>query len=425
MEERKVKKTKKRKGDLKLRIASVVLAVVIWIILSITLFPNIQITVYDVPVKLDVSGTFAEENGLSVVNFNEDTKVDVKLSGMRYEIGNYEADDLVATVEIKDVYSDGTYDLGISVKSAHGDDCNFLKVTPSTCRVKFDYTKSLEFPVEVEYSGISADEGYTLKTPVVSPEAVKVTGPEGEISKISRAVVTVRENNLKLTEPYSVDDAQIMLYSESGKAIDTSNMTFSQETFNVTFSVNMSKTVPFTLNIKNVPDNFDLSTVKYTFEPENITVLSGKDISSLGSINVGSINLNEIDVDKEYEFDVVLDKDLTNASGIDKVKVRFDKNGFSSKKLTLDTSNIRILNAPADKTVEIKTEKISDVLIVGLESYIDRITANDVVAEFDMSSQNVENGNLQVQVKIYSPRYNCIWYSGEAKNVSLSISDKE
>lgn len=424
MEERKVKKSTKRKNDMMLRIVSVVLAVIIWIILSITMFPTIYTTVYDVPVKLDINGTFAAENGLSVVNFDEDTTVDVTLNGMRYEIGNYGTEDLVASVEVKDVYSDGTYNLAISVKSAHGDDINIAKVSPSTCKVKFDYNKSVELPLEVEYSGVSAGEGYTLKTPKVEPETISITGPENEISKISRAVVKVNEDRLKVTETFSTEDTEIVLYTDSGSVVDNKNLEFSEDLFKVTFPVYMSKTVPFTLNVKQTGDNFNTDTLKYTFDPETITIHSSKDISSLESLNVGSLNLNEIKLDGEYEFDVVLENDMINASGVDKVKVSFDTSGFVSKSFTLDSTNIRVLNKPTDKIVSIGTAKISEVTLIGPADVISKLTVKDIVAEYDMENNNIENGNIEVEANIYAKGYGTVWYSGEIKNIILNVSDR-
>ncbi|MBQ8378139.1 MAG: hypothetical protein IJX42_03300 [Oscillospiraceae bacterium] len=425
MEERKVKKSSKSKNNMMLKIVSVVLAVVLWIILSITMFPTIYTTVYDVPVKLDISGTFADENGLSVVNFNENTTVDVKLSGMRYEIGNYSADDLVASVEVKDVFSDGTYELAISVKSAHGDDFNIVKVTPSTCKVKFDYNQSREFPIEVEYTGISADEGYVLKTPVCEPETITISGPENEISKINRAVVLVKGNKQKLTETFSTDDTEIVLYSNNGDVMDKSDFEFSTESFNVTFPVFMSKSVPFSINVKQQGNKFDASSLKFTFDPETINVQSTKDISLVEKIDVGSVNLNEISLDSEFEFDVTLENDIINASGIDKVTAKLDSTGLVSKKFTIDQSNIRILNKPANKAITVNTEKITDVTLIGPKDVMSKLTNIDVVAEYSMQAHSIENGNVEVQATIYAQGYDDVWYSGDVKYIIFNVSDPD
>lgn len=423
MEERKIKKSTKHKNDMALRIVSVVLAVIIWLILSITLFPNISTNVYEVPVKIDLSGTFAEENGLSVVKFDDDMTVDVKLSGMRYQVGNYSAKDLVASVDVKEVYSDGTYRLNINVKSAHGDDVNIVKVTPSTCSVKFDYNKSQDFPLEIEYGGISADEGYTLRTPTVDTDMITVTGPENEISKISRAVVRVMDSKLKLTETYTTDNTEIILYSNDNKILNKDNLEFSQEKFKVTFQVYNSKTVPLTLDIKEPGHNFDVSSLKYKIEPESITIYSAKDISGVESINVGSINLSDIDLEKEFEFDVSLDSDMINASGVDRVKVTFDKTDYISRKFSIGHENIRVLNKPNNKAVSVETTRITEVTVFGPRDAVLQLTEDRIIAEYDMQSASFENGKMEVAVNIYANGYDNVWYAGECKNIILNVSD--
>lgn len=412
----------KLKNDMMLRIASVILAVVIWIILSITLFPTIYITVYDVPVKLEMTGSDAEATGLSAVNFSGE-KVNVQLSGMRYEIGDYKADDLVATLDLSNVTKNGTYDLNIVVKSVHDDKCNITSVSPSTVRVTFENIKSLELPAEVDYSGISAAEGYTLKTPTVSPENIKITGPEGEISKIERAVVKVEGNSQQLTETYTTSNTDIVLYTKDGAEVDKSNLAFAEEEYVVTFPVYMEKTVPFTLSIQQCPDNFDQSILKYSFDPENITVLSNGDISNLESKNAGYLYLNQIDLDTEFTFDIALDNGQINDSGIDKVTVKFDKTGFSSKNFTLSKSHIKLLNPIPGKNIEIRTEKISNVKIIGPADIIKDLKADDLVAEYDMEGSQLENGSYEANVRIYSPSQGKVWCCGNY-DIIISISDK-
>ena len=420
---KKVKISDALQKDFVLRIFSVVLAVIIWIILSITLFPTIYTTVYDVPVKLEIEGTDADANGLSALNY-EEVSVDVRLSGMRYEIGNYNADDLVATLNLEGVTRSGTYELPITVKSAHDDNCEIIKISPAKVKVSFDNIKSLEIPLSVDYSGISADEGYTLKTPVVEPETIKVSGPEGEIQKIDKAVVKVRGNSQKLTESYATSDTELVLYTKDGAVINQTNLTFSENAFTVTFPVYMAQTVPFTLTIQQCPSNFDQSILKYSFNPETITILSNGDIANLSSKNAGYLYLNQIDLDTEFTFDVELDNGQINDSGIDQVTVKFDKTGFASKTFTLNASHIKVINKIVGKTVEVKTEKIPKVVIYGPESVIKKLTADDLIAEYDMEGSQLDNGSYEANVRIYAPSIDTVWCYG-SYDIIVTISDEK
>ena len=72
------KRSKRAKIDLEhlfgnklfLRIFSIVVAVIIWIALSLTLYPTIYKTVSNIPITVDLTGTRAEREGLSVVNYD-------------------------------------------------------------------------------------------------------------------------------------------------------------------------------------------------------------------------------------------------------------------------------------------------------------------------------------------------------------------
>lgn len=420
---KKVKISDAFQNDFVLRIFSVVLAVIIWIILSITLFPTIYTTVYDIPVKLEIEGTDADANGLSALNY-EEVSVDVRLSGMRYEIGNYDADDLVATLSLEGVTKSGTYELPVTVKSAHDDNFEVLKISPAKVRVSFDNIKSLEIPLSVDYSGISADEGYTLKTPVIEPETIKVSGPDGEIQKIDKAVVKVKGKNQKLTESYATSDTELVLYTKDGAVINQTNLTFSENAFTVTFPVYMAQTVPFTLTIQQCPSNFDQSILKYSFDPETITILSNGNIANLSSKNAGYLYLNQIDLDTEFTFDVELDNGQINDSGIDQVTVKFDKTGFASKTFTLNASHIKVINKIAGKSVEVKTEKIPKVVIYGPESVIKKLTADDLIAEYDMEGSQLDNGSYEANVRIYAPSVDTVWCYG-SYDIIVTISDEK
>lgn len=404
-----------------LRIFSIALAIIIWIILSILLFPTITMTVYDVPVKLDIEGTNVEELGLSPVNYNE-VKVDVRLSGMRYEIGNYNADDLIATLDLDEVKEDGSYVLDVNVKSVHDDKCDVIKVTPAKVKVKFDIIKSIDFPLEVEEPGFSGDEGYTLKKPTVSPEKVKIYGPQEEINKIHSAVVKVNGSKQKLTETYITSDTELVLYTKDGAEIDQTNLTASDEAFEVTFPIYQQKTVPFTLSIQQAPVNFDLSILKYSFDPETITILSSGDLKQIESKNAGFVYLNQINL-KDKKFEIMLDNGQYNDSGINEVTVKFDNTGFSSKTFTLDKSHIRVKNNNLNKNVEIKTEKISNVVIYGPTDVIKKLKADDLIAEYNMEGTQQESGSYETSVTIYSPKINTVWCYG-TNEIIVKISDK-
>ncbi len=215
------KKTlKTRSSDFFLRILAVVLAIIVWLILSITQYPTINKTITSVPVSFSMDGTLADEKGLEALNY-KDISVDVEIKGMNYEIGSYGANDLVATVNLDEVTKEGTYSLDIEVKSAHSSDAvSVVSVSPETVDVTFVHIDQSTFDVEAEAPDISAKTGMTVYNTIVSPSTVEVKGPESELSKVAKVTAFVEDNTV-LEEDTAIHTETLKFYDSEGKELDS------------------------------------------------------------------------------------------------------------------------------------------------------------------------------------------------------------
>ncbi|MGN1480611.1 CdaR family protein, partial [Porcipelethomonas sp.] len=140
-------------------IYSVIIAIIMWFVISITIYPTTPKTISNIPVEVDITGTSAEENGLSVISY-ETKKVTVTLQGNRSSIGSLSADDLTASAVVENVTSAGEKNLKINV-TAKKSDVKFevTKVSPASMTVMFDKIDTREFDVTVEAPKIKAAEG--------------------------------------------------------------------------------------------------------------------------------------------------------------------------------------------------------------------------------------------------------------------------
>lgn len=412
MEKRLTKLRRVLRKDIGLRILATVLAIIIWLILSITLYPTIYSTIQDVPVVLTLEGTTAGEMGLSALDF-KDLSVDVRISGMRYEIGNYTADDLVATVNVDSVKAAETYTLDINVKPRNGSDkCDVLKVSPSTVKVKFDKTSEKKVPVIVEAKNVSAADGFSLMSSKVSPNEITVSGPEKQIEDIDHAVFRVNQT-ASLSESWTTSNGNLYLYSTSNSVVDTTDFVLKHDPISVEFPVYYKKTMKLKFDYQGVPANFDTSILKYELSDETIDVLSPNEgVKNQEELHLGYINLSTIDLDSTFSFDIPLDSGSTIASGIKSVIVTFDKTGFSSKKFVLSDTNIKIVNVPSNLSVKLDTKQIPNVTIFGPTEIIEKMTVDDIIAEFDMQGMSFEPGSYTKSVKVYTPQIKKAWCFG-------------
>ena len=92
----KTKKTERKplNNNLILMIVSGIVAVIIWFSLVLTAFPETTVIIKDVPIDYALDGSYADISGLSIIGEVIPT-VNVRVSGLRYIIGDYKPEDLI------------------------------------------------------------------------------------------------------------------------------------------------------------------------------------------------------------------------------------------------------------------------------------------------------------------------------------------
>lgn len=426
MEKIKAKKSpKKHEADFGLRILAVIIAVIIWFILSITQYPTRNKTITNVPVVFSMDGTTAEERGLSVLNY-KDITVDVEIRGMNYEIGNYSANDLVATVNLDQVTKEGTYHLDIDVKSAHSSDkVTIVSVYPETVEVTFDRISTAKFEVGTEAPLINAAEGLTLKETSVSPAEVEIEGAENELKKIERVAVSVSKS-MTISENTTISTNDVIFYDADDNVLDSSKYTIKDtKSFDVNFVIYKKKTANFNVEFTDCPPGFDVSSLPYSLSEESIQVISPKlDDADTENVKLGTISLSSVDLVKTFSFEVdsVLSSGEINQTGIGTIEVSFDSEGYTSRKFTIPQDQITIQNIPAGKNVTIETKQIPDVTIYGPENIMNSISADDFSVILNLSDV-VNSGSINHAVTVYAPKYNKVWCYG-TNEVQIEIEDK-
>lgn len=425
----KVKKEKAPKhehgADFGLRILAVVIAVIIWLILSITQYPTKNKTITNVPVDFSMDGTSAAEKGLSVLNY-KDITVDVEIKGMNYEIGNYGANDLVATVNLDEVTKEGTYHLDIDVKSAHSSDkVTVVSVKPETVEVTFDRISTASFKIGSEAPFVKAADGLTLKETTVTPAEAEIEGPDNEVKKIAKVVARVG-NSMKISEDTTVSADKIVFYDSDDNELDSSVYTIKDfKSFDVNFVVYKKKTAELNVEFTDCPPGFDASSLPYTLSEKSIQVISPKlDDDETENLKLGSIPLDNVDLVKTFSFEVdkVLAAGEINKTGVSSVTVSFDDSGYAKKQLTVPKSKIHTINAPSGKDIEIDTKQIPDVTVIGPSDTINKLTANDLTAVLDLSDV-LNSGSITHAVTVYAPSYSKVWCYGQYE-IQVEVTDK-
>ncbi len=434
MAEKTTEKTKKtsffKSGNFYLMLFSVVLAFVIWIIMSLTVFPETTITLRDVPIDFSLDGSYADVAGISVMKTSVDT-VNVVISGERYLIGDYTAEDIHVGINVDAVRATGSYELSLVVTSVSGDTIEVDQIEPSTVKVDFDYMVSKTYSVEdgtlvADVSNLTAADGYLIDEDeiVISPSTIELYGPQDYIEQITSVAIAV-DNAATIQSTMTSNLNSVVLYS-GDEVFESEDVTIDNESFEVTVPVYMVRDIDLSVTLTSTVDSFDLSSISYSINPSSILVRSqNTNLSNLDPIRLDYISVNKITVGSVFEIAIDRSSNYENISGIDTATVTFDLDGYSEKVVTVSNSQIYIMNSPSNKTVTVEQAQIQNVVLVGPTEVLEQISSSDVVAEIDMLDYANTNVSYTIMdLTIYVPGYDNVWSYGTYR-VYVSIETVE
>ena len=386
-------------------ILSLLLAILIWLVVAMTLYPSIPKTIENIPLSVDIAGSPAADSGLSVISCDVDT-VDVQLVGSRTQIGNLNAENLTAYVDYENVTSTGKKTLSIKVKSDSGINYEVKSITPSTAVVELDKYDTLPFEVKPKIPNVKYAEGKTIDPDefTCEPDIINITGPSAQLAKIS-SVYAVSDRSLTLDSSYTLNSDEVQLFSEDGTRIDASSLLFDTSTFTINIPVLTQKTVKPVVQILNAPTDFDQSCLDFKMSADSLTIASNNSFSEIpDTLDIGKIPLSDLDIGYSNTFDIssVLETSgMINKSGIDSITVTLNDEGLAKKEIVLDGSSIRLSNTPNDNyDYDILTQKLT-ISVIGPEGVISELTASDFTADVNLLNADTSQDQFNYDVTIH------------------------
>ncbi len=420
-------RSKEAKGNLPMIILSLLLAILIWLVVAMTLYPSIPKTIENIPLSVDIAGSPAADSGLSVISCDVDT-VDVQLVGSRTQIGNLNAENLTAYVDYENVTSTGKKTLSIKVKSDSGINYEVKSITPSTAVVELDKYDTLPFEVKPKIPNVKYAEGKTIDPDefTCEPDIINITGPSAQLAKIS-SVYAVSDRNLTLDSSYTLNSDEVQLFSEDGTRIDASSLLFDTSTFTINIPVLTQKTVKPVVQILNAPTDFDQSCLDFKMSADSLTIASNNSFSEIpDTLDIGKIPLSDLDIGYSNTFDIssVLETSgMINKSGIDSITVTLNDEGLAKKEIVLDGSSIRLSNTPNDNyDYDILTQKLT-ISVIGPEGVISELTASEFTADVNLLNADTSQDQFNYDVTISCLTHDNVWSVTKAK-VSIKKTAK-
>lgn len=400
---------------------SILLAVAMWMVVTMVINPNSTFTLYNVPVDFTYNSTSYTSKGLDIVN-NPQKSVSLKLEGNGYDLSGLKSEDFVVYPDYSSVNGPGEVTLPLRVLVR--DSSSQVKATVNKderVTVVFDAVEEKTFTVQVQASDLTIAEGYILQGTVASPSAVTVNGPASEVERIDRIVARVEaSSDLENMSESKIKTVVLEAQDAQGQPLSLQYTTMDTTVVDVTINIYQTKELPLAVNFINVPEGFDLNTLNYTLSQETM-VVSGRPetLESLTELAVSDFDLSTFELDKSYSLTVNLPKGVESKNNVKTITLNFDTTGLASR--TMNVANIRTINLPDGYSVEVNDTKVANVTLIGPEEELAELSPSSVVATVDMSQSQVVAGTENLSASISVPSSSTIFAVG-SYSVECSIT---
>lgn len=389
-------------------VISLLASILLWVYVTTSQGDVIERTYEGVKVVFQGEDSLLEKSGLVISNISSNT-VSVRIKTTRREISKLSSTNIEAVVDVSKFSSEGMYNQSVSIMFPSGSNTNSIDVVtvlPGSVSFNIDKTRTKTIELKGAFTGTVA-EGYAAQPIKFNPQTVTISGPKSEIDSVAYGWVEVDRDNADKTIQFT---SAYVLKNEDGNDVKYDNITLSDETVGVTVPITSTKIVPLTIDLVDGGGATD-ENVKITCEPSGITVAGDAEtLAGLNKISVGTIDLASFASSFEDTYQIVLNNDVTNVTGITQVKVTVQVVGLETKKFNV--TNISTINGPSGKTITVVTENV-EVILRGSGSVLSKIAANNIRVVADLTDIGSASGIIQPPAKVYVDGYTGVGAVGE------------
>ena len=402
-------------NNLGLKIASLILAFLIWLIIINVNDPVMTKSIFNVPVTV-TNASYIESMGKSYQVLDGYDTVSVTVRGNRSVVENMTADSIKATANLTEIVNLDSDPITVPVRvSAAGLTNGSISANPGTIEIELEEMVSADFVITGSAGNTTPADGYQVGTLTPSVEKVTITGPNSILSKIDRVEAPVNVTGISSDTTLS---STLVVYDKNGEALTATQMGY------LKFDIDQSGvTVRVTLYsvVRDVPivtDGFKgkpatgYQVSGMTVTPSAISLAGTKDgLQNLTDIG-GQITIDPslIDVSsRNSSFDVKIDnlasmlpENVYLANGASSaVVVSVEILPLNSKSFEIPASSISKLNQGAGLTC-VFSATVIDVGVKGTDEQLSALTADEIGASVDLSGLGEGTYTLPVAITLPS-----------------------
>ncbi len=332
-------------------------------------------------------------------------KVSFSVTAARSILDKLDESDFVAVANMEQIVItedglEGIVPIEISCTANVNSNSVRLSSTSKSLKLALEDLMTKQFVVSASAFGEVA-EGYALgSVEVTAPNVLKISGPKSIVEDIASVIATIDVTGM--SETWTTYRATPILFNAEGKEIDTTRLTFSDTTVNVSAEILNVKDVAIAVTTTGTPARgYEVTSLS----SNPLTVQLKGDKSLLNVINVITIPTGIISVDGAKK-DVTATVDITEyiPDGVTlvnpeqaTVQITVGIGQNKEKSFNLQTKDITVTGLPTGGKIKFELESVA-VSVSGIEEDINQLDSNTLKGAIDVTG--LKTGIHEVVLKL-------------------------
>lgn len=396
-----------------LKIAALVLAFLIWLIIVNINDSIIVKTIYNVPITVS-NASYLESMGMSYQLADGFETVTVNVRGNRSVVEPMTADNVTATADLTQIVNMDSSPIMVPVAvSAGGISGVTVSSTPGNIQITIENNESKDFVITGSAGETKPESGYEVGKLTASPEKMTLIGPTSVVEKIDTVVASVDVSNLSADTTMT---GKLVIYDKNGEALTTTEMSYLKFNINensIEVNVDLYRVIKVSLEAQEYTGSpaagYQVSSMTVT--PGTLSVVGDEDSLTALEQSGGkvSIDASAIDVSgKSSSFEVKIDdlKSLLpdgislSEDGSTTAVVSVEILPLNSRSFDIPTSTIARNNLGSGLNCVFSLSKLT-IGIKGSDDALTNLSTNDIKAAIDLSG--LAAGTYTVPVTVTLP----------------------
>lgn len=410
-------KKKKITDNLSLKIMSVAVAVVVWLIV-VNIDNPVGTNYYTITNVELINKEYVESSDtigkMCMPEENQDT-VRVAITADKKTRDKIRVSDISAVADLQQAVSLDTNPVMVPITvtcSVSGIGPGDIKVTPQNLSVNLDEKETQEFVVNVTRGDTKPGKDYEVGSLTANPEKVRITGPKSLVNKIDKVNAAIELNGKtqdftqevtlsiidKNQEALSDSEMNSLRIENNAQVIVTAKFWKIRQGVKISagyvgtpaegYQAGMIKTVPDTISVAGSTEGLETLAAN-----DNVITIPSESIDISGESS---------DVEKKISLkDLLPDNVKLTSDSSEDVWVTVSILPEGSREFSFPTKEIEVKNKPDDLQVTFETAQIAIRIKSDSKDLDDLDVTKDIKASIDLEDK--EEGNYEVPVTVSLP----------------------